>query len=72
MTALMLAAMLMNAEPSKKPRVTEIIFGDDVLEGTTKSPDLLDINSYKPPKFGNLIKRRENFNDKIVRSVDQM
>lgn len=72
MTALMLAAALLSAEPKQKSRVTEITFGEDVLTGTTKGPDLLDINTYKPPKFGNLIKVRENFDDKIVRSVDQM
>jgi hypothetical protein len=73
MTALMLAAMLMNAEARKPPvRVQEITFGDDVLEGTTLSPDLGLITYRNPPKFKSLVKVRENFDDKIVRSVDQM
>ena len=72
MTPLMLAAMLMSAEPAKKPPVTEIKFDDDVLVGTTKSPDLDIYLSRKPAIFPRLIKVRENFDDKIVRSVDQM
>lgn len=73
MTPLMLAAMLMSAEPTpKKPPVTEINFADDVLIGTTKTPDV-DIHFVrKPAIFPRLIKVRENFDDKIVRSVDQM
>ena len=71
MTGLMLAAMLISAE-ARKPPVQHVDFEKDVIEGTTQGPDLQDITTYKPPKFGNLIKVRENFNDKIVRSVDQM
>jgi hypothetical protein len=71
MTPLMLAAMLFSAEPKKVP-VQRIDFGEDVLQGTTLSPDLDIYVVRNPPKFPKLIKVRENFDDKIVRSVDQM
>jgi hypothetical protein len=73
MTPLMLAAMLMSAEPQKKPvPVQKIDFENDVLEGVGLRPDV-DITLVRnPAKFPSLIKVRENFDDKIVRSVDQM
>lgn len=71
MTPLMLAAALFAAEPQKKP-VQKIVFGDDVIEGTDMKPDV-DITIIRnPSKFPSLLKVRENFDDKIIRSVDQM
>jgi hypothetical protein len=73
MTALMLVALLMNAEARKPSPATNVTFGEgDVIEGKLDGPDLGVIETYKPPKFGSLIKVRKNFDDKIVRSVDQM
>lgn len=71
MTPLMLAAMLFAAQPKKVPE-QKIDFDDDVLEGTTKSPYVDIYLGRNRVIFKGLIKVRENFNDKIVRSVDQM
>ena len=75
MTALMLAAMLsLGAEaPKEKHKVTEIKFDEvEGIDGERLSPDILDVSTYKPARFGTLIKVRENFDDKIVKSVDQL
>ena len=73
MTPLMLAAALFAAEPQKKPVQTQHIdFENDIIKGTLKTPDTDIYLSRNPAKFPSLIKVRENFDDKIVRSVDQM
>lgn len=70
MTALMLAAMLSLA--AEAPKVQKIEFDPDLVEGTLKGPDLGEITADKRPIFKPLIKVRENWNDKIVKSVDQL
>lgn len=70
MTPLMLAAALLAAEPSKK---TELKFDEpDLIEGGLKGPADTYVTFRKRPDFKTMIKVRENFDDKIVRSVDQM
>ena len=59
------------AEPKKVP-VQKIIFDPDLIDATTKTPDGTIITYRNSPKFQSMIKVRENFDDKIVRSVDQM
>lgn len=71
MTPLLLAAALFAAQPKPAPP-QRIDFGEDLIEATTKTPDGTIITYRNSPKFKNLIKVRENFDDKIVRSVDQM
>jgi len=71
MTALMLAAMVMSAEP-KKAAAQHIDFENDLIKGSTLTSDIEVITYRNSPKFKSLIKVRENFDDKIVRSVDQM
>jgi len=73
MTALMLAFALSAAAPEKKPvPKQEIVFDPDLIGGTLSTPDGTIITYRNSPKFRNLIKVRENWDDKIVRSVDQM
>ncbi len=73
MTALMLALALSAAAPEKKSEPkTVIVFGEDLIESTALKPDV-DITLIRnSAKFKRLIKVRENFDDKIIRSVDQM
>jgi hypothetical protein len=71
MSPILLAVALFAAEPKKVP-VQRHDFENDVIEATTKTPDGSIITYRNSPKFKSLIKVRENFDDKIVRSVDQM
>lgn len=79
MTKLLLAVTLAVssvavAQNSKqKPKVTVInIDQDGVIEGGIDRPMVDELISYRRPDFKSLIKMRENFDDKIVKSVDQM
>ncbi|MBK7858587.1 MAG: hypothetical protein IPJ65_08190 [Archangiaceae bacterium] len=72
MTALMLAAMLMAAEAPKVPKAQHLELGPDDISGQRQGPEGSYTVGHKPTVFPNLIKVRENFSDKIVRSVDQM
>lgn len=72
MTALMLALALGAAAPAEKKPARHIDFSDDLIQSTALKPDV-DITLIRnPAKFKPLIKVRENFDDKIIRSVDQM
>jgi hypothetical protein len=66
------ALLVLSLSQKPVPPKQHIEFGDDLIEGTLKSPDVQAIDTYKPPKFGNLIKVRSNFDDKIIKSVEQM
>lgn len=71
MLPLMLAASLFAAQPKPAP-VQKIEFDPDLIGGGIHTPDGTIITYRNSPKFKTLIKVRENFDDKIVRSVDQM
>ena len=79
MTRLMLAVMLVVStgawaqKAKEKQPVSEVVFGNGTeIGGERQGPAVLDIHTYRQRKFSNLIKVRENFDDKIVKSVDQM
>ncbi len=73
MTPLMLAGLLMLSQKTEVPKPQKIVFDtDELIVGTLKSPDGEVVLSYPRPVFGSLIKVRKNFDDKIVRSVEQM
>jgi len=69
-TALVLFALSQKAHPPE--RVTKIVFDADELIVDRERPDVDYIVTRRAPRFGNLIKVRENFADKIVQSIDQM
>jgi hypothetical protein len=72
--ALTVLSLSQTSIPHKVERAVDqhIVFGEDLIEGTLKSPEVEAIQTYRPPKFGNLIKVRSNFDDKIIKSVEQM
>jgi hypothetical protein len=74
MTRLTVAVIFVaSAAWAQQPKkVQEIKFGPEEIEGRRKAPDVSHIVANKPPPFGNLIKVRDNFADKIMKSVDQM
>ena len=59
-------------KPQEPRKVQQINFDEDVIEGTLKGPDLEDVTGRPPCRFSSLIKVRDNFADKIVKSVDQL
>jgi hypothetical protein len=73
--AVLMFALSQTAQPQKpqEPRkVQQITFDEDVIEGTLKGPDLEDVTGTPACRFSSLIKVRDNFADKIVKSVDQL
>ena len=69
MTPLIVALFLTQQQP--KPQ--KIVFDEpDLVTGDLKTPDADIIETSYRPVFGNLIKVRKNFDDKIVKSVEQM
>jgi hypothetical protein len=67
--ALLIYSLSQKAVP---PKPQHLDFSDDLIEGTLKTPEVEAIQTYRPPKFGNLIKVRSNFDDKLMKSVEQM
>lgn len=55
---------------SSEPKETEYDFEEDLIEGNTKSPEELYINSLKNSKLSNLITIREDFKKEIVKSAE--
>ena len=72
MTLTTLAVLFALSQKAQVPKPQKIVFDEDELIVERKSPDLEHIYVRAPTKFQNLIKIRENFADKIVKSVDQM
>ncbi len=59
-------------ETKKKP-VTTLIFGDGTeIEATPDSPNATVIDVAPTPRFGSMIKVRENFSDKLLDSVYEL
>ena len=56
------------AQDSKE--VVEYDFDEDVIDGSTKSPEELYINSLKNKKISNLITIRKDFKQEIVKSAE--
>ena len=50
--------------------VVEYDFDEDVIDGSTKSPEELYINSLKSKKISNLITIRKDFKQEIVKSAE--
>jgi hypothetical protein len=67
--ALLVYSLSQKAVP---PKPQHLDFSDDLLTVELKQPDGEIYVDIKPPKFGNLIKVRTNFDDKIIKSVEQM
>lgn len=61
-------------QPKGKQPVQNVIFGDDLIEcdGCILRPDADVVVSAPRAKFGNLIKIRVNFDDKLMASVHQL
>jgi hypothetical protein len=73
--AVLMFALSQTVQPQKpqpSKQVQQITFGDDVIEGTLKGPDLEDVTAAPTCRFKSLIKIRDNFADKIVMSYDQL
>ena len=66
--ALILAPAEARAQDSKE--VVEYDFDEDVIDGSTKSPEELYINSLKNKKISNLITIRKDFKQEIVKSAE--
>lgn len=59
--------------PKRAVPVQNVTFGDgDVLEGTVQGPDVDIVVSPNRPVFEHYKLVRENFNDKLMASVDEM
>ena len=50
--------------------VVEYDFEEDVIDGSTKSPEELYINSLKSKKINNLITIRKDFKKEIIKSAE--
>ncbi|MFT3709101.1 MAG: hypothetical protein QM817_15760 [Archangium sp.] len=60
-------------KPHSTPKPQNIIFdGNDLIEAGVATPDGEFVTSRPQPKFGNLIKVRVNFNDKLMASVHEL
>lgn len=66
--ALFYSASLYAQEPSGD--VVEYDFEEDVIDGSTKSPEELYINSLKDKKINNLITIRKDFKKEIIKSAE--
>jgi len=59
-------------EAPKAP-VSHVEFGEgDVIDGTVDGPDMGLVTSAPKPRFGNMIKIRTNFSDKLLQSVHEL
>jgi len=68
--ALALAPALAPAAWAQESKdVVEYDFDEDVIDGSTKSPEELYINSLKNKKISNLITIRKDFKPEIVKSA---
>jgi hypothetical protein len=72
MTLTAIAVMFALSQKAQTPPKQTIIFGDEEILADRKEPDVEYTTARPPTKFPNLIKIRQNFADKIVKSVDQM
>ncbi|MBL8949614.1 MAG: hypothetical protein JNK82_02480 [Myxococcaceae bacterium] len=70
MTPFMLAAALFAAEPQKPVQTHD--FSVQEIKGLIQKPAVDVTISRKPADFPRAFKVRENFDDKIVSSVDQL
>jgi len=66
--ALLYSASLYAQAPSGE--VVEYDFEEDVIDGSTKSPEELYINSLKDKKINNLITIRKDFKKEIIKSAE--
>ncbi len=56
-----------------KAKVTKVDFAEgDLIDGETLAPNGVVITEPVRPKYGSLIKVRDNFNDKLAASVSEM
>ena len=58
-----------SAQDAKKD-VVEYDFEEDVIDGSTKSPEELYINSLKNKKISTLITIRKHFKEEIIKSAE--
>ena len=73
MTRLTLAVIVLSSSVWAQQPKQEVRFSEpEQIDGQRKAPDVSHISVHKGPTFSNLIKVRENFADKIMKSVDQM
>jgi hypothetical protein len=76
--ALLLAPLIARADPpkpadgSRPTRVQTLTFDDDAVEGDLTRPDGEYVQARKRVKHTNLIKIREEFRDKLLRSAGQL
>jgi hypothetical protein len=56
----------------KYARQTEINFEDDTIEGDLTRPDGEYVEARKKPPHSNLIRVREEFKDKVMKSVGEL
>jgi len=68
--ALALAPALAPAAWAQESKEVEYDFEEDVIDGSTKSPEELYINSLKNKKISNLITIRKDFKPEIVKSAE--
>jgi hypothetical protein len=60
------------AEKVKYSRTTEINFEDDTIEGDLTKPDGEYVEARKKVNHSNLIRIREEFQDKVMQSVGEL
>lgn len=70
LSLILLMPLFASAQEESLDDATTYDFDEDVIDGSTKSPEELYINSLKRSKINNLITIRKNFRKEIVKSAE--
>jgi hypothetical protein len=69
LTPAIAAAQAERPSQQAQPRVTRVSFDEDVLEAGRQTPDFAFIEAQARHRHQNLIRVRESFGDRIVRTL---